>query len=194
MGRLFFTADQHFDHDNKLGGIIHFCDRPFKDLITMNNTLIRNWNERIKPEDDVIVLGDFAYRAGKMKPSLYLNMLTGNKTLVKGNHDKSNGLNIKIQNLVVKNGNDEIYCVHNPRLVNLNYEINFVGHVHQNWKYKKIEWGGTGGKRNILINVGVDAWKFYPVEMQELMAFVASIRNVPYVVYNLDSWRMMGRR
>lgn len=189
MGRLFFTGDQHLDHDN----IIRFSERPFRDLDTMNDTIIHNWNSRVKPDDDVINLGDFSYRARKVRPQVFLNMLNGNKVLVRGNHDKNNGLNIKIESLVVKNGPDKIFCVHNPRMVNIDYEVNFVGHVHQNWKYKKIEWEGLPNK-NILINVGVDVWKFYPVEMQEIMAFIAKIKDEPYDVYNLEKFRMMGRR
>jgi len=37
---IFFTSDLHFYHYN----IIQFCNRPFKNLHQMHDTLIENWN------------------------------------------------------------------------------------------------------------------------------------------------------
>ena len=46
MGKLFFTSDHHFGHDN----IIKFCNRPFEDVREMNQVLIERWNKKIKTE------------------------------------------------------------------------------------------------------------------------------------------------
>jgi len=51
----FFTSDTHFNHAN----IIKFCDRPFKDVELMNETLIANWNRVVGLDDTVFHLGDF---------------------------------------------------------------------------------------------------------------------------------------
>ena len=53
--RVFFTSDTHFNHTN----IIRFCNRPFKDVSHMNETIISNWNRVVGPEDIVFHLGDF---------------------------------------------------------------------------------------------------------------------------------------
>ena len=48
------TGDQHFNHKN----IIQYCQRPFKDIDEMNETLIMNWNAKVRDDDLVYVLGD----------------------------------------------------------------------------------------------------------------------------------------
>ena len=51
------TADTHFNHSN----IIEFCDRPFRDVEEMNETLIVNWNSKVGENDTVYHVGDFGY-------------------------------------------------------------------------------------------------------------------------------------
>lgn len=57
----FFTSDLHLGHDN----VIKYCNRPFKDGNHMNNSLIRNWNQRVKKDDLIYHLGDFCFKGGK---------------------------------------------------------------------------------------------------------------------------------
>ena len=51
----FFTSDTHFNHAN----IIKFCNRPFKDVEQMNETLIANWNRTVGIDDTVFHLDDY---------------------------------------------------------------------------------------------------------------------------------------
>ena len=53
--KVFFTSDTHFNHTN----ILKFCDRPFKNVEEMNETMIANWNCIVGMDDDVFHLGDF---------------------------------------------------------------------------------------------------------------------------------------
>lgn len=55
--RVFFTSDTHFNHTN----IIRFCNRPFKDVAHMNETIIANWNSVVGPDDIIFHLGDFLF-------------------------------------------------------------------------------------------------------------------------------------
>lgn len=78
-----FTADLHFGHRN----IIDYCTRPFRDVATMNDALIENWNESVAADDTVWVVGDVAL--GKIADTLPLiSALHGHKFLVAGNHDR----------------------------------------------------------------------------------------------------------
>lgn len=46
--RLFFTSDTHFNHTN----ILRYCNRPFKTVGQMNETIITNWNNVVGPDDE----------------------------------------------------------------------------------------------------------------------------------------------
>ena len=78
----FFTADTHFYST----GIIKHRPR-FPDVETMNETLIRNWNETV-PEDGVVFhLGDFCSEVPKEKVLELIGRLHGTILLINGNHD-----------------------------------------------------------------------------------------------------------
>ena len=88
----YYIADTHFGHDN----IIRFSNRPFNSADEMDKAIIANWNKKVKPDDDVYILGDFAYKGKDYR--YYIKQLNGNKHLVIGNHDtktvnKSKGTN-----------------------------------------------------------------------------------------------------
>ena len=80
---LYFTSDLHFYHDN----IIQLTSRPYQDVNEMNERLIANWNKKIRPKDEVYILGDVT-----MKSYVYaqeaLKQLHGRKYLIRGNHDR----------------------------------------------------------------------------------------------------------
>lgn len=80
----YFTSDTHFNHTN----IIKYCARPFRDVGHMNRELIARWNARVKPEDTVYHLGDFAMGSRTRWPE-FREVLNGSIVLVLGNHDGS---------------------------------------------------------------------------------------------------------
>ncbi len=171
-----FTSDYHLGHAN----IIEYCDRPFKDLDTMNETIIRNHNARVKPSDTVFFIGDFCFHnssggkvgeGGLTKSQEYIDRLNGNIVFIKGNHDKNNSLNTCLSSGVINLGGYDIFLTHRPEDYNHRYKINLVGHVHKDWKSK-------GMKNNVvLINVGVDVWGFKPISIQEILKELNSVRN-----------------
>jgi calcineurin-like phosphoesterase family protein len=55
----------------------------------MNADIIKKWNARVKPSDDVYILGDLVFKAtdiNEVKDTL--KKLNGKKHLINGNHDK----------------------------------------------------------------------------------------------------------
>lgn len=154
--KTWFTADTHFDHAN----IIKYCGRPFKSVQIMNDTLVRNWNSRVKENDIVIFLGDFAFKGES--PDKWLSLLNGHITFVRGNHDKNNSLNTRIISLIINLANRYWFCIHNPEKFNQDFKYNLVGHVHEKWRIKK-------KKKSYLVNTGVDVWNFHPVDINEIL-------------------------
>lgn len=171
MSKTFYTADLHLGHAN----IIKYCDRPFKDVNHMNEALIRNWNSRVKPEDTVIHNGDFCFKntpGGKegegagVDAKEWTKKLNGNIVFVRGNHDKGNSLKTHIEKLYVRYSGIDVCIVHRPDAYDFSMKYNFVGHVHNNWKFKNV---GTFVPEIYLINIGVDCWNFMPVTFEEIM-------------------------
>jgi len=57
----YFTSDWHLNHMNKHGGIIKYCNRPFKDVIDMKTTIYINAFSKLKRGDLLYYLGDFSF-------------------------------------------------------------------------------------------------------------------------------------
>ncbi len=79
-----FTGDTHFGHAN----IIKYCNRPFKDSVEMNETIISNWNKVVKRDDLVYHLGDFCFGKTDAEFDIYFKRLNGLIVFIKGNHDR----------------------------------------------------------------------------------------------------------
>lgn len=84
MSDIFFTADPHFFHEN----IINTCKRPFASVEEMNESLIKTYNECVRPEDTLYILGDFAFKFESVKDvNDVLSRIHCKKVLIRGNHD-----------------------------------------------------------------------------------------------------------
>ena len=168
---IFFISDTHFFHTN----IIKYCSRPFKNVHEMNETMIKNWNSRVKKDDLVFHIGDFGFRyapgetpdAPKNACEIIKSKLNGTIILIEGNHDKGgrNGLKTPIQNLTIKHGGKRIFLVHNPEFCNVNYDFNIVGHSHEKWKFKRFK---RGENFTDCCNLSVEQWDYKPVTWNEI--------------------------
>lgn len=80
-----YIADQHFGHNN----IIRFDSRNFDNVQQMEESLISNWNSVVANNDTTYILGDFCWDKEDEWKRI-LNLLNGNKVLIRGNHDLKN--------------------------------------------------------------------------------------------------------
>lgn len=77
----YFISDLHFGHEK----VIEHAGRPFANVVEMDETLIRNWNDRVKGNDTVYIIGDLGF--DKFDAPKVLHKLKGRKVLIAGNHD-----------------------------------------------------------------------------------------------------------
>ena len=200
-----WLADIHFGHAN----IVKYCKRPtlrkgdltpagewVSEAIALaaaerqDEFLIRNLNQRIKPDDLVIHNGDFMNRgvckgtAGlRNNPQDYLDQLNGNWTLLEGNHDKNNKVKPIGTYLIAKVSHFQVFVTHYPtdaqimdqngkwwpvhdpdliRWARKSCQFAVVGHVHEKWGQKWLD-----GFLNI--NVGIDVRKYTTTTDDELI-------------------------
>ncbi len=156
---IWFIADTHFFHNN----IIKYCDRPYPNMELMNQCLIGNYNNVVKPDDVCIWVGDVGF-AGDEKINEILAQLNGYKILVIGNHDFHRG---KLRNLnfdeihllyLIEDNNAQIVLTHYP-MDNLPLNVlNVHGHLHQ-----KV----TGNDQHF--NVAVERLGYKPINLKELL-------------------------
>ena len=183
----YFTADLHLGHRN----IIDYCGRPFRDVAQMDDALVERWNAAVAPEDEVMVLGDFAM--GRIDETLpVVGVLNGRKVLLAGNHDRcwhghKKGVEaatdrylaagfdeIRQGTIELSIGRVGVLACHFPYRGDSHDHDRHVahrpvdggawllhGHVHERWKV-----------RERMVNVGVDVWDFAPVSESTVVALI----------------------
>ena len=119
----------------------------------MNTELIRRWNAKVGKEDKVLYLGDFAFG----KPEPFIEQLNGDIVFIKGSHDSE--IKTPLRSCVIHYGGIDFWCEHEPVV---KFKYNLCAHVHEKWRIKK-----TG--RGTMLNVGVDQWDFYPIDVETIM-------------------------
>ena len=166
----------------------------------MNEMIVANWNSVVRPEDSGRILGDIAL--GQIMESLeYVYRLNGTNYMEWGNHDrcfpgskKSAGMtpeewvgvykavgfeSVRSSERLILGDDTAVNLSHFPyagdhtaedrwtehRLVD-DGTILLHGHTHSK---KKISRSPAG---TLQINVGVDAWGFFPASEEEILALI----------------------
>ena len=170
---LYFTSDVHFGHTNT----IRYNKRPFVTREEMDEEIIRRWNEKVRPEDTVYILGDLAITE---KVKKYVLRLNGKKILIRGNHDyfaakqknETYFEEIKYMDILHFDGHPYTLC-HYPMIewngsrrapTDEGYGYLLYGHIHNNVR----EQYRLMFEMPHAYNVGMDVNGYEPVTLEEL--------------------------
>lgn len=175
--KVYFTADTHFNHAN----IIKFCNRPFKNVEQMNETLIANWNYVVGENDIVFHLGDFCL-GGAAEWTKLLDRLNGKIYLILGNHDLKNIRQGFIQRfehvalqMFIMVDKQKMYLSHYPFLC---FEGGYkdvwqlFGHVHTRKNNTGIDAERLRYLYPTQYDVGVDNNDFKPMSFEQVKAII----------------------
>ena len=165
---IYYTSDLHIGHFNA----IRLCNRPYKTVEDMNDDMIKRWNIKVDPNDDVYILGDMFFKFDDIQQVKdILKKLNGRKHLIKGNHDKflkqirwqDYFESLDVYKEIDDNG--RMVCMFHYPIEEWNgyYRNSYMlyGHVHDNMDNIK--------KHPRKFNVGVDVNEFEPKTLDELI-------------------------
>ena len=139
---IWLVSDTHFNHSK----ILEFTQggrsiRPFSNVDEMNQTMLDNWANTVKPQDTVIHLGDVLFGENKVE-WLEANFakLPGKKRLVLGNHDNVKMLAPFFKDIQLWIDMEGLIFTHTPLHESTLAEkhrfkepkINVHGHIHTN--------------------------------------------------------------
>lgn len=130
---VFFISDLHIGHLNA----IKSDKRPFQSLEQENSAIIQNWNNAVSADDEVYILGDFAWK-NEMALDV-IRQLRGKKHIILGNHDQK--FSPEFEQCFESISNYKVIVVNSQRIVLSHYPIAFwygqhrytvllYGHVH----------------------------------------------------------------
>jgi calcineurin-like phosphoesterase family protein len=163
---VWYSADHHFFHEK----IIKLAHRPFSSMEEMHEKMIANHNALVAPDDEHYILGDFIFGGTVEKARSILSRLNGIHHLVVGNHDargiermsewRSTG-----QIVEIRDGGRHVVLCHYPMVAwpgSYGGSIHLYGHVHDRLPADAQS-----------TDVGVDAWDFRPVTLDQALRRMA---------------------
>ena len=175
---IWFTSDPHFCHDKDFVWQV----RGFESIDEMNAEIVRRWNERVYPDDDVYVLGDLTL--GIVEEGIRLiAKLNGYLHIMRGNHDTDKKVEryLELPNVVEVKCADilkykkAIFWLSHYPTITANYDddkpwaqhlVCLFGHTHQEQPFYN--------DNPYMYNVGMDAHNCTPISIEEIMS---DIRN-----------------
>lgn len=171
MSRTWLYGDPHFLHQ----GVCRFTRedgqplRPWDDANQMTEDMIGFYNEIVKHEDRVYILGDVAFSAANMHR--VVPRLKGRKCLIPGNHEppkmrKYFDLFDDVRGYVQRSGFILSHIPIHPGSMG-RWKVNIHGHLHAN---RVILGGRLGGKIDPqYFCVSVEHTNFRPILLDEVL-------------------------
>lgn len=176
---IYFTADLHIGHDKDF----IWEERGFSSVEEHDKEILKRWNEVVKPEDIVYILGDLALGQNENEWDNIFYDLNGNIFFIQGNHDTNRRISIYQARYIMnylgaasfwKYGKKSFYLSHYSTLVankdDKKFLWNLSGHTHSK---NKFEYG-----QYHVYNVAVDAHNCYPVSIEEIIKDIKNYNNI----------------
>lgn len=170
---IYFTSDHHWNETRITPSFNPFF-RPFKSVEEQNELMLANINSTVKEDDELYHLGDVSIDASGIE--LMDRVFCKNRTLILGNYDVDipekmpmlmrafNDRVFETLDLPLPDGTS-LHMNHYPTKA-VKDKFNIVGHIHGLWKVQPN-----------MVNVGVDAWHFLPVSMDQILFIKNAIEN-----------------
>lgn len=191
---IFFTSDLHLGHANAIG----FTNRPYSDVEQMNDGLIRNINETVMANDELWILGDFAFKVNMAAAKKFRDQINCKTVhMITGNHDKDYTRDHIFQSVQsykeLKTEYGKFILFHYPIYEwngAHNGTIHLHGHIHSTGAYntanlqrryadrfpeKSFMKDSTLGLR--IYDVGVDANNYRPISITQI-AKIMNLRSI----------------
>lgn len=168
---IWLTSDLHFGHSMQF----IYGPRGFNSIDEHDAEIIKRWNEKVEPNDEVYILGDLMLN-DNIHGLECLRLLNGVKYAVRGNHDTDARWPLYseagVQTLgwahVIHYRKYHFYLSHFPTLTgNLEAEslhqmtLNLHGHTHSKDMFYE--------DRPYMFNVALDAHNCYPVLLDDII-------------------------
>lgn len=174
MSNVFFTSDEHYEHRN----IIEYCNRPFKTVEEMTETLVANHNSKVQKGDLTCHLGDIFWRTMKLEAAIQiLDKLNGQHVFIRGNHDE-------VLEKLAKAGHRKLVGLYDVKKIKprSQYPAIWLSHyAHRVWPAShKGSWHAYGHTHAVLPDfryshdVGVDMNGYYPISIDEFAQLMYS--------------------
>jgi len=178
MRNCYFTSDTHFYHKNVLK--YQEAERPFDDVMEMNEEIIKRHNEVVTKKDDIYYIGDFAF-TGNNNICDILKRLNGRKHFVFGNHDR------QMRHKSVEPYFDWMRSYHDLNLKQYGYKMPPMVLFHypiDNWNRKFHGayhlFGHTHSSKFDQVgrmNVGIDSHNLYPWSLEDVIENLKSMER-----------------
>lgn len=175
-----FTSDLHFGHKN----IIEYAKRPFKDVHEMDAALINNWNELVKADDTVFVIGDISFYPPETTARI-LWSLKGRIHLIKGNHDRkiNHSLSERFDSVsdLLEWDFPEPRSKRGQKVVMCHYAMRTWNKMHYGaWQLYGHSHGGlTESDKTKSMDVGVDCHNYRPISYDQIKEVMKDRKFTP---------------
>lgn len=164
---VWFVSDTHFGHSR----VIEYSNRPFSSVEEMDEAMIENWNEVVKPGDLVYHLGDFSFYP-EAKSVTIASRLAGNRYLVYGNHDKRLRKNKDFVSQWIWTKDLTQIELDGQKIILCHFAMLTWNQSHRNppsWQLHGHSHGSLPDDPHAFrTDVGVDCWNYAPVSFEEI--------------------------